>query len=768
MDVQNNWQFSLTGFNQIWFCSLIALIAVASIVISWLGYRNVSSLRITLFSMRTTAIVFAALIALQPHLEMQEFEKLKNKLVFVFDVSKSMTIKTGNTNKQRSQEVEQFLAENRTGIDHLQKEFDVEFLTFSDGTNKITENEIENGLQFNGLVTDIGGMLSYLKEHYDKYSTDAFLFFSDGGENADKKLTDETSKEILKESAGSLPAPMFAFSPGDPDTIKDVAVVNVKHNELAFARKTVDVKVELKVDGFEDANVPVTLKEGKNLISSKLIEIKPGKNKYTLNFEITPYKTGQFVYSVSTPVYDNEIAQSNNKVEFSLTVARDKIRVLQLCGRPSWDVRFFRKILTQFHNLDLISFYILRSENDVSEVPNSEMSLIPFPIEELFTETLNSFDMVIFQNFDYRPFNTATKGFERYFTNIKRYVMESGGAFLMIGGDLSFSQGDYNGTELEDILPVNLSVENNKVNDEYFKATLTPHGQRHPIGILDYSKSNNLDIWKELPPLHGCNKVTGLKQGAIPIVEHTLIKCGEESLPIISVADMGNGRSMAILTDSLWKWDFLSVGKGGSNRHYIRFWDNSFKWLIHDPDLNTVKIRADQTDYILGETIKVRSILMDASYNPVKDAQTVIKIINCSDEKEVFSGEVKTDSQGKCFVDFKPDVGGYYKAVVRLNNGSSIDEESYAIFRVHSPDNEFRDIRIREDILSLISTASCGEFYRLPLDEKLEDKIKLKKRTRFKPSDRKDYSLWDNWIVFTIISGILSTEWWLRRKTGLN
>ena len=68
-----------------------------------------------------------------------------------------------------------------------------------------------------------------------------------------------------------------------------------------------------------------------------------------------------------------------------------------------------------------------------------ELALIPFPTDELFNEHLGSFDLVIFQNFEYGPYQMA-----RYLPRIRDYVLR-GGSFAMIGGPLSFHSGGYAG-----------------------------------------------------------------------------------------------------------------------------------------------------------------------------------------------------------------------------------------------------------------------------------------------------------------------------------
>src|SRR5690606_5201854 len=82
---------------------------------------------------------------------------------------------------------------------------------------------------------------------------------------------------------------------------------------------------------------------------------------------------------------------------------------------------------------------------DTPEARNEELSLIPFPYEELFSTELEKFDVVLLHNFD---FNLYFQPF--YLANLARFVRE-GGALLMVGGDQSFHR--YVGSPLESIMP---------------------------------------------------------------------------------------------------------------------------------------------------------------------------------------------------------------------------------------------------------------------------------------------------------------------------
>src|SRR5262249_680641 len=134
------------------------------------------------------------------------------------------------------------------------------------------------------------------------------------------------------------------------------------------------------------------------------ITIEEGVTDYKVSFQFTPERVGKYLYEISTPVLDGEAIVENNARAFLLKVIRDKIRVLQVTGRPSWDVRYLRGQLKHNPNVDLVAFFILVTPTDLDLVPTEEKSLIPFPTEELFEEQLRSFDLVVLQNFNYVPY----------------------------------------------------------------------------------------------------------------------------------------------------------------------------------------------------------------------------------------------------------------------------------------------------------------------------------------------------------------------------
>ena len=69
-----------------------------------------------------------------------------------------------------------------------------------------------------------------------------------------------------------------------------------------------------------------------------------------------------------------------------------------ISGNPSMNYRFMRTALKNDPSIDLLSFVILRTPTNILNVPLQEQSLIPFPVETLFTKELANFDLLIFDN----------------------------------------------------------------------------------------------------------------------------------------------------------------------------------------------------------------------------------------------------------------------------------------------------------------------------------------------------------------------------------
>ena len=107
---------------------------------------------------------------------------------------------------------------------------------------------------------------------------------------------------------------------------------------------------------------------------------------------------------------------------------RDRLRVLLVSGEPHAGERVWRNILKSDPSVDLVHFTILRPPEKQDGTPIRELSLIAFPIRELFDIKLDDFDLIIFDRYSRRGVIP-----EAYLENVVRYV-RNGGALLEAAG----------------------------------------------------------------------------------------------------------------------------------------------------------------------------------------------------------------------------------------------------------------------------------------------------------------------------------------------
>ncbi len=761
-EAAGQWSLNFIGVQEPWLRILVVILALVLLSFSWSNLKELSSVRrrLQILFLRLLATVALILMILEPQLEFHEMMRIRNAVAILLDTSRSMSLQ--DKGEPRLEAIRKYLKSNENFLRSLEEDFEVSFYAFSDKIEEAGRGILERAITPEGTTTDFGTVLRELAKRYENKPTSGFLLFSDGADTSHLPRL-ERLKE-LELTAKNLPAPIYTFSPS-PEPYRDIAITGITYDNFAFIRNPLNLELKVKVKGYEEMTLPVLLKEGENILVSKALRIQKGVEEYTVPMETTPHAVGDYLFTITIPPLSDELIRENNTVKLMLQVIRDKIRVLHLCGRPSWDEIFLRRVLKRDPSVDLVSFFILRTPGDLVEATGRELSLIPFPAEELFTRALESFDLVIFQNFDYRPYDAALFRFGHYLANVERYVMDYGGGFLMVGGDLSFAHGGYDGTAVEEILPVELNEGLDAVDTRDFKPQLTPQGLTHPITSLDYDPERNRKLWEGLPGLKGYNKVRTLKKDAIALSIHP-----EASAPLLAVTEMGKGRVMAFLTDDSWRWNFLSIGHGGSNRNYIKFWRNSVRWLIKDPELNLVRVATEKKEYMPEEMVHIKTEVLGKDYKPLPGARVNLTIISAETGDKVLEELLESNNEGHAYLSFKPKEGYYYVKAKALHNDEKSSTnalgEAVTIFGVKPPLEEFREPWVEESFLERIAMASGGKHFSLPVKD-IEKNITLKNPIIQKPMGKKTTPLWDNWLFFSIILISLSTEWWLRKKAGV-
>ena len=146
--------------------------------------------------------------------------------------------------------------------------------------------------------------------------------------------------------------------------------------------------------------------------------------------------------------------------------------MLLVSGQPHPGERTWRNLLKSDPSVDLVHFTILRPPEKDDGTPLKELSLIVFPVQELFETKLADFDLVVFDRYVVRGLLPTP-----YYARIAEYVRQGGALLVAIGPEFAGGQSLFR-TPLGDVLPVSPT---DRVFEQAFRPRITDVGRRHPI-----------------------------------------------------------------------------------------------------------------------------------------------------------------------------------------------------------------------------------------------------------------------------------------------
>ncbi len=192
------------------------------------------------------------------------------------------------------------------------------------------------------------------------------------------------------------------------------------------------------------------------------------------------------------PVED-ELTTRNGKAVVAIEGVRDKLRVLLVSGEPHPGERMWRNLFKSDANVDLVHFTILRPPEKATDgTPINELSLIAFPVADLFGQKIKDFDLIIFDRYSSQAILPRF-----YLDNIVKYVRDGGALLMAEGPAFGTPEGLYD-TPLGEISPARPTGEE---FDQAFRAEISPDGAKHPVTRgLAGRRSLAADVGPLVPP----------------------------------------------------------------------------------------------------------------------------------------------------------------------------------------------------------------------------------------------------------------------------
>ncbi|MBI2360472.1 MAG: hypothetical protein HYV04_16475 [Deltaproteobacteria bacterium] len=752
--------------NQIFFLSPLPWWAVLVIGFGVLAllFFQLRSLRERLSPAKSwTLIVLRGLVygvllffLLSPGLIAQQTIKLRRSLTVVVDASQSMGLPASpgpaqipNSRPTRIDLVkEKLLAGKEPLLRRLARDYELRLYQFSTDLETTTAQSIPQ-LKAEGRGTRLWEAVREASRRAGPGS--AILLFSDG-------ITDREATPTAE--APSLPVPVFAVGVGETRGYTDLRIADLNIPDFAFRGREVKFEFSVRAHGLAGKTVPLYFNHGKSLIASRSITIDRDPFETRLSLSYTPREIGPHSFTLSIPVQPGEAIAQNNQREFKVDVQRDKIRVLTLSGSPSWNYRFLRLALKQDPSIDLVSFVFLRTPTDSVDVPDNHLSLIPFPIDEIFLEELRNFDVLVLDDFSHRSYFNIV-----YLEKVRDFVRDGGG-LAMLGGTRSFDSGGYAESPLGEVLPVEMDGKSSYEIGTEMRAVLAPAGKAHPVTRLRADTEGNEQAWKQLPALTTLNRVRRVRGETLLLAN---ANGGRGGAPLLAVGRFGKGRSLAFMSDDLWRWNFIAVGGKESPQHHLKLVRQGVRWLAQEPAFEQVQIGSIGGARKPGEKMDFKIRVFKDDFTPASNATVRLRVVGPDGEEFPLEATAEP-SEGEFTALFTPAKEGSYRIEAEARLAGRLLGKTSKNFSVAFAFEEGSDGRPRPELLEQIATASGGEF--IPISAWNEKSLeamatRLEKIAPSEIVERHQIQVWNTLWGFFLILTLLGSEWWLRRKWGL-
>ena len=707
------------------------------------GLRSTKRIAV-LWTLRTVALAGLLLVLLLPQRRHEEVIVLRPQLAVVVDTSESMTDPVDEQQPRRAERVREFFQSPTLAA--ARENFDLRVFTFDQ--QLVEASQDVGGLSFKGDRSNLLGALRQVEERFRGQPLAAMLVLSDG-------LDTVAGAKTLEGVAASVPVFTFelekTFKPRAKT--KSVSIANVDYPQRVVIGWESEIHVLVSGSGMIGETVGVQLWRDGQKFRETPVAFGEEEQTREATFSVAHEKAGvvQYEIHVADPGADKE-AQA---YPFLIQVLEPGNRVLYVQNALGFDFKYLRQALVGDRNLQLIT-YVRWADNQLVLMSGQERFSQKKTLEFSQAE-LAKYSVILLG--DLPPAVLATADWQALHDFVDR-----GGALVLLGGANSLGTAALTQTPLGPLLPVQLGAAT-EYREGKFPVEITESGLHHPVFGQLFAKIS------DLPPLLTCD----LADGVAPTAE-VLVQANVDGMkfPLVVARRFGQGRVVAVMTDSIWRWRLAAKSWVAERSPYDTFWVQLMDWLIpkeqqNRQEDNRLELVSDRSNYLTGEKPELRAILTQSSAD-AKRPSAVALHLHTSDDKTfeyALQPAMLPTSDGQQVPGYRVVVDlyvpGIYKASATAEIGGT-NVEAQTKFVVTQPVTEITGKPINRELLIRLAETSHGKFMALDAWNDWGKSLHVEEQ-HFSRTQLLD--LWNNPFLLGFLMLMLAGDWIVRKFWNL-
>ncbi|MBI86098.1 MAG: hypothetical protein CMJ81_23115 [Planctomycetaceae bacterium] len=747
-------------WNPIFGNALLVFIALL-VLVALLGlspeFRKISPRRRVILVILRCAVILLVFCALvRPQWVITEEQRDPATLIVLLDRSRSMSVTDTADGKSRWQALRSAVARVEPQLQELGEELQIKVYTFDASAERATwvDGSLSLEESADGLQSDIGSALGQTVRKEVGHRLMGVVLFSDGAQRAYEPRVElrEAARELKR-----LGYPLYTVSfglPREKSQAKDVAIENLQDHYSVFVKNELLVRSAVRVQGFANQALRVELfwedEHGHwEFVEGKDVQANQDGELLDVLFTHAPQRAGRFRLAIRVESQAGELVLSNNELTAYVTVREGGLKLLYLYGSLVGEQRSLRTTLEESPEMQADCMWINHGFREKWPVRVEEMSGQQhdvYILESVHAEALG----------------------EQYLKQIVADVNEEGRGLLMLGGIYSFGGGAYHGTDLAEALPVKVARFERQDFDAPVRDDLHVEGPlqmraKFPnfITRLGGSKKDNHQVWQQLHPLDGANKVEG-KVASVVLAESS------DGIPLLVSGQYGSGRTLVFAGDTSWKWK-----THGHDKEYRRFWRQVILWLAQRDQVEDeeIRIRLEHRRFPPAADVAFTVVATSAAGDPLEGVSFRAELVHPGGARDALrlanDGEVLA---GRWHAATEP---GEYTVEVVATRGTDRIGTARESFVIYDRDLELHDPSANPALMASLAdlTQETGGRALAPEElpamlENLADNlgaldVKVHKTWQFPGSEKV------GWPFFLLVVTLLCSEWVLRKKWGL-
>jgi len=733
-----------------WSRGLLFLCAAGAIGVAWWSYRQARGKttprdRLILTGVRGAILALFMILLMRPALILQTASPQQNFLAVLIDDSRSLGISEEVGGTPRNEFVlEHFGPEGGELAEALAEKFTLRYFRFSNTTERL---HAPSELGWQGTRSDIGGALDRVREELAGVPLAGMVVLSDGADNSDRPI----SEALVPLQAAGIP--VYSVGIGEETVAPDVQLTRVDMPPSILKGSTVVVDVVVTAVGMQGQTVPIFVEEEGKIIATEDVVLGQDGEPVVARVRFAAEGEGIRNFLFRVPPQEGEPVPQNNRRDVMVEVEGRIQKILYFEGEPRHEVAFLRRAVADDENLQVVLLQRTADEKFYRlDVDDAEELAAGFPTtrEELFQYRALILGSVEASFFTFDQLQM-----------ISDFVATRGGGLVALGGRNSFAEGGFAGTPVEDALPVFLDEGLPGAGEATpLKARPTRSGLLHPITQIASPDAAEAK-WDSLPELLSLNPLTRLKPGATSLLMGTTPD-GAADHVVLAVQRFGRGRSAVLPMVNLWYWQMAAEVSLEDQTHET-LWRQTLRWLVDgvpDPVVATVV----EAEIEPGGTATLIAEVSDSAYFQVNDGSVSARITDPLGAITETRLEWTLEQDGVYQAQFPTLDEGIYEVLVEAQRGADLIGSDTILVRAAPSTREYFDAGRRTALLERIADETGGRFYNASDVSSLAEDVQY---SGSGVTTREERDLWDMPFFFFLIIGLLSLEWFLRRRRRL-